>query len=54
MTSKMNMDKHLKKISFKDSGEAFWSALSIIPILDGEIDDEEKDFLTTQIPQYLG
>jgi hypothetical protein len=54
MTSKINIAKHLKKISFKDSGDAFWSALGIIPILDNQIDDEEKHVILTQIPKYLG
>ena len=48
------IQKNLAQIEITNDGEALWATLCLIPFLDGKVDDEELQVLTTGLPKYLG
>ena len=48
------IQRNVEKIGIKNSGDALWATLCLIPFLDGQVDEEELEVVTTGLPKYLG
>lgn len=50
----IDVSDYSRRISFSDSGEAFWAACIFTAIADGELHDDEREIVLTKLPHLLG